>query len=186
MGRLDEDHISSKMRAALGGDQSAYRNVLETLVPTLRHMAQRIAPQTPEDIQEDLVQEILTSIHAKRHTWQQTKPILPWIYAIARHRVIDHLRKEKRSPKTVSDLDDIMDSIAAPNPSVDLQHDIEQGIRSLNTQTEAVVRAMAVDGKDAKQAAEELGITENAARIAFHRGLKKLRVFLSDYVRERP
>ncbi|HAA35604.1 MAG TPA: hypothetical protein DCE12_02180 [Gammaproteobacteria bacterium] len=66
-----------------------------------------------------------------------------------------------------------------------LRHDLEQGIRNLNPQTEAVVRAMGVEGKDAKQIGTELGISENAARIAFHRGLKKLRAFLSESYQER-
>ena len=174
------------MRAALSGDRDAYRVFLRALLPTLAYMSRRIAPTIPADLQEDLVQEILTSIHAKRHTWQQSRPILPWIYAIARYRLIDHLRKEKRAPITTdSNLDDIMDSVQAIEANPELRHDLEQGIRSLSTQTEAVVRAMGIDGKDAKQTGRELGISENAARVAFHRGLKKLRVFLSDSYQER-
>ena len=185
MGRLNEDELSAKMRAGLAGDRDAYRAFLEALLPTLAFMTRSIAPTIPEDLQEDLVQEILTSIHAKRHTWQQSRPILPWIYAIARYRLIDYLRKDKRAPATQAHLDEIMDSAQSREASPELRHDLERGIRSLNTQTEAVVRAMGIDGKDAKQASVELGISENAARVAFHRGLKKLRVFLSDSYQER-
>ena len=72
MGRLNEDELSAKMRAGLAGDRDAYRAFLEALLPTLAFMTRSIAPTIPEDLQEDLVQEILTSIHAKRHTWQQS------------------------------------------------------------------------------------------------------------------
>ena len=43
---------------------------------------------------EDIVQETLIAIHTKRQTWDQTRPISPWLSAIARHKFIDHLRRK--------------------------------------------------------------------------------------------
>ena len=165
------------MRAALAGDKASYRAFFETILPILKSMINAMAPTLSPDLREDIVQEVLTSIHAKRHTWQQDRLILPWIYAIVRYRLIDFIRKEKRTPKSDSDIAEL--EIAGRDvPSLaDLRIDIEKGLRSLNTQTEAVVRAVGIDGKDTKKISEDLGITENAVRIAYHRGLKKMKAF---------
>ena len=187
MGRLDEEAIAQLMRVAITGDREAYRRFFENITPMLDNMLRAMSPSLPSDLREDIVQETLTSIHAKRHTWRQDKAILPWIYAIARYRLIDFLRREKRSPTISIDLESgSFDDWAHPRKDTSaLRNDLEQGIRNLNPQTEAVVRAMGVEGKGAKQIGAELGISENAARITFHRGLKKLRAFLSESYQER-
>ena len=45
---------------------------------------------------EDAVQETLLAIHLKRHTWDPEQPLAPWVYAIARHKVVDALRRRGR------------------------------------------------------------------------------------------
>ena len=185
MGRLNDREISDLMRTGLTGNRSAYHDFFKTILPMLTNMIKNMASTLPPDQCEDIVQEILTSIHAKRQTWDQKKPILPWVYAIARYRLIDHLRRQKRSLKTDTDVDAIADSIATADQHPDLRHDLERGIGRLGGQTEAVVRAMGLEGKDAKQTSRELNMSENAVRIAFHRGLKKLRTFFSSDYQER-
>ncbi|NCG41251.1 MAG: sigma-70 family RNA polymerase sigma factor [Actinobacteria bacterium] len=177
MGKLNEQETSELMRAALAGDKASYRAFFETILPILKSMINAMAPTLSPDLREDIVQEVLTSIHAKRHTWQQDRLILPWIYAIVRYRLIDFIRKEKRTPKSDSDIAEL--EVAGQDDAnlADLRIDIEKGLRSLNAQTEAVVRAVGIEGKDAKKISQELGISEHAARIAFHRGLKKMKAF---------
>jgi RNA polymerase sigma-70 factor, ECF subfamily len=46
---------------------------------------------------EDLVQEVLISIHTHRHTYDQSQPFTPWVHAIARHKFLDYLRRTKSS-----------------------------------------------------------------------------------------
>jgi len=160
VGKLNEQETSELMRTALAGDDTAYRAFFETILPTLRSMIKAMAPTLSPDLREDIVQEVLTSIHTKRHTWQQDRLILPWIYAIARYRLIDYIRKEKRTPKSDSDVAEI--EIAGQNHAglADLRIDIEKGLRSLNTQTEAVVRALGIDGKDTKKPVRSLGLAK--------------------------
>ncbi len=42
---------------------------------------------------EDVVQDILIAVHLKRHTWDATRPIGPWISGIARYKIIDNMRR---------------------------------------------------------------------------------------------
>src|ERR1700730_18448471 len=45
---------------------------------------------------EDLLQDTWLQIHRARHTYRPGEPVLPWIYAIARHVRVDSYRKTRR------------------------------------------------------------------------------------------
>ena len=86
------------MRAANAGDEIAYRRLLEALAPLLRQVVLRGFTRTGFgncDV-EDVVQETLLAIHLKRQTWDEHEAITPWVTAIARHKLIDSLRRRGR------------------------------------------------------------------------------------------
>jgi RNA polymerase sigma-70 factor (ECF subfamily) len=39
----------------------------------------------------------LLAIHTRQHTYDPTEPLTPWVYAIARYKLIDHLRRTRAS-----------------------------------------------------------------------------------------
>src|SRR5260370_10133293 len=87
--------------ACLDGDATAHKAPLTRLSANLRayfktHLA-RIG-KGPADA-EDLVQETLIALHTRRHTYDRSKPLTPWVYAIARYRLVDFLRRT-RTPMT--------------------------------------------------------------------------------------
>ena len=45
---------------------------------------------------EDLLQDCWIRIHRSRHTYRASEPVMPWIYAIARHTRLDAYRKQRR------------------------------------------------------------------------------------------
>src|SRR3984885_3472444 len=44
----------------------------------------------------DFLQETWLRIHQVRHTYRPGEPVLPWLYAIARHIRVDQYRKARR------------------------------------------------------------------------------------------
>src|SRR5256885_2645915 len=93
----DSNQLASRlaelMRAAQGGDQFAYAQLLNALTPLLRRSIKRWRPfLKPEDI-EDLVQDTLLSLHEARATYDPARALLPWVMAIAHNRVIDGARR---------------------------------------------------------------------------------------------
>src|SRR3954471_2869096 len=86
------------MRSALAGDSAAYARLLGALAPVLRANARRalVRAGQPADQAEDIVQDILLALHLKRHTWDVTAPFAPWLFAIARNKLIDTLRRRGR------------------------------------------------------------------------------------------
>ena len=76
------------MIRALDGDAVAYDALLRLLVPQLRAFFNRRT--NSEDVAEDLVQETLIAVHAKRSTYDRSRPFSAWLYAIARYKMADH------------------------------------------------------------------------------------------------
>jgi RNA polymerase sigma factor (sigma-70 family) len=85
--------FATLMRLVQAGDQHAYARLLTELVPMLQRFIRRQrAFLKPQDV-EDLVQEILLSLHEVRATYDADRPFLPWVMAIARNRIADGARR---------------------------------------------------------------------------------------------
>ena len=63
----------------------------------------------PVDQSEDIVQDILLAVHLKRHTWDIDAPFAPWLFAIARNKLIDALRK--RGKRMYVNIDDLAETL---------------------------------------------------------------------------
>jgi RNA polymerase sigma-70 factor (ECF subfamily) len=64
------------MQAAQDGDKTAYQALLTDIMPLLRAVVQRTW-RNPQGV-EDIVQDILLSLHAVRHTYDPTRPFVPY------------------------------------------------------------------------------------------------------------
>ena len=169
MPKQNEAELSNDFRAALRGDEAAYRRFLCAITPVIQHIVQ----QKMSTDQEDTVQDILYALHLKRHTWKTDQPVLPWVYAITRYRCIDVLRKKSRIRTTP------IDHVTEEHFAIEDDHttaiDLPNAIARLDGRVGKVAKAMGLEGKSVRETGTELGMTENAVRIAFHRAIKKLR-----------
>ncbi len=112
------DEWSVLMRAAIAGDQLAYRRVLTAMTPVLRGIVRAKAGAMDSSWCEDVVQETLLAIHVKRATWDATMPLRPWVYAIARHKLIDAYRRRGRAVHLpVDDFAEVLPADQAPTGS---------------------------------------------------------------------
>lgn len=159
------------MRAAIGGDEAAYAEFLRLAAVMIRGLARRKLAEDGAVSPEDVVQETLLAIHTKRHTWRMQQPILPWLFTIARYKIVDVYRR--RGARVFVDVDDLAELLAAPEVTSGDASDrhVERALDSLSDGQQRVVRAIAVDGRSISEAATDLGMKETAVRVAFHRGL---------------
>ena len=110
--REREDEWTGLMRSAIAGDDAAYHRLLRAVTPVLRAAARRGLARAgqPVDQSEDIVQEILLAVHLKRHTWDSEAPFAPWLFAIARNKLIDALRRRGR--RVFVNIDDFAETLA--------------------------------------------------------------------------
>jgi RNA polymerase sigma-70 factor (ECF subfamily) len=163
------------MRTAMAGDATAYRQFLHSVPPHLRAMVrsrQRSYHAAEGDV-EDVIQEVLFAIHLKRGTWDQSRPIGPWLAAIVRNKLVDALRRRGRHLNVP--IEDVIDTLRAEEQSNDLTpHDINGLLERLNTPQRDIVQSISVNGCSIKDTARNLHMTEGAVRVALHRALKAL------------
>ena len=163
------------MRSAVEGDSVAYHRLLRAVTPVLRATARRGLARAgqPIDQCEDIVQDILLAVHLKRHTWDANAPFAPWLFAIARNKLIDSLRRRGR--RVFVDIDDFSEII--PNEPVTETvpaNEVRAHLDGLPARQRDVLQSIAADGASVKATAAKLSMSEGAVRVAMHRGLARL------------
>ena len=173
-----EQAWAGAMRQERVGDQSAYeaflRELSDYLRRTVRYQLQTFGLSPAET--EDVVQEALIAIHARRGEWDAGRPLLPWLNAIARYKMIDAARRLRKEARRRVELDDeqwaaMPDRDEATGAS---QRELERLLAELPPSQQSVARAIGVEGATPAEAAARLGMKEGAVRVAFHRALKRL------------
>lgn len=174
--RFSEIELKALMIASLDGDATSHRALLDRLSGRLRaYFKVRLARvgRGPEEV-EDLVQEAVLAIHLKRHTFDRTDLLTPWVYAIARYKLIDFLRRAKTSLANVpiEDADDVMAD--EDNLSTESTFDVKRLMARLPSKVRCAIEAVKLDGQSVAEAAVRCGISESGVKVNIHRGLKAM------------
>lgn len=169
--------------AALAGDAAAYRLFLDTislrLRGYLRQMLARAGRSEPSEA-EDVLQETLLALHLARHTYDAASPVTAWAHAIARYKLVDHLRRSGRHVGALP-LEDEAHQYAGPADStaVEARIDLTRAMAALPERTRSLIDRVKLQGATVAEAAQAAGMTETAAKVAIHRGLQAIAKFLS-------
>lgn len=166
------------MHAALAGDQNAYRLLLSDLKPWLSaYFKKRVHP----NVVEDLVQDTLMSLHAKRQTFNPDYPFGPWIAAVARHRWIDHMRKTLKYVET---------ELNQEFPSQEHQrdecakHDTKTLLKLIPPAQAQVIEMVKLQELSVEEVSQKTGYSTSNVKVMVHRGMKKMMAAAQDYQEE--
>lgn len=181
--RDDHPEWSRLMAAAQDGDTAAYEQLLRDIAPLLRRVAaRRLYKAGAADI-EDVVQDVLLSVHAVRHTYDPARPFLPWLMAIQRHRLADWIRRSMRrsaNEVTVESLEETFADRAANTNSEETidRKEIHAAVAGLPPAQRRAISLLKLKELSLKEASQETGMTETALKVATHRGIKALHALL--------
>lgn len=170
-----EKELKVLFEHALDGNQIAYRQFLTAIGDVLRRYVQRQLYRVGRSDcdAEDIVQEALLAIHAKRHAYDRDVPITAWAHAIARYRMIDFLRATGKSARNVS-LDDIEDLADIASTQIDTTLSVRALVASLPQRFRRPIELMKLKGLSARETAAITNTSESAVKVNVHRGLKAL------------
>ncbi|WP_258888283.1 sigma-70 family RNA polymerase sigma factor [Sphingomonas sp. SUN039] len=166
----DEAQLRHLMQASLDGNAAATHALLSALVPVLRrYYARRMA--SAADL-EDLVQETLIAVHTRRASYDRTRAFGPWLFAVARYKMIDHFRRS-RHDVALDDLGDLLGD-GGFEDAVSARLDIDAALATLSPKQAATIRATKIEGLSIAEAAARDDISEADVKVSVHRGLKAL------------
>ena len=166
------------MRRAQAGDQAAYALLLRVLLPTIRARVRRRIYD--EALVDDVIQETVLTVHRMRHTYDPSRPMMPWISAIIAARSIDALRKRGRAQsREVSDDDalaravDTGSSKAADTFAVD--QEVRRLLDHLPPRQRTVVELVKLREMSLDDAAAHSHTSVSAIKALLHRAFETLR-----------
>ncbi|MFT3815879.1 MAG: RNA polymerase sigma factor [Acidovorax sp.] len=172
-------------------------SVWDELLPELRRIALGACHnlRVYDEIKEDIVQDVALKVFTDWRSYQHESQLNTWIYAIARHRCIDALRKrvvrgDDKLPVMEISTEQV-DTRALYRPSLEQALCVEQMIAALESQGEArkgsmrmidVVRWWVMnDGSSNDDLARFLGTTPGAAKTRKSAILKRIRELCQEF-----
>jgi RNA polymerase sigma-70 factor (ECF subfamily) len=174
--KSDEPALRTLMLAGLEGDEASHKALLMKLSASLRaYFRGRLVciGRGPADA-EDLVQETVIALHTRRHTYDRSQLFTPWVYAIARYRLVDYLRRTKMSAMDVP-VEEAGEILAADDPAaVESTLDLEALMAQISPKVRQAIRYVKLDGLSVSETAARTGMSPSAVKVSVHRGLKAL------------
>ncbi|MEX2970923.1 RNA polymerase sigma factor [Streptomyces sp. C184] len=171
-----DEELGAAVSRAQGGDEAAFAMAYRIVQPALLGYLHGLVGRDAEDVASDAWLEIARDLGRFKGDGAGFRG---WTTTIARHRALDHLRRQRVRPRACGTEQDVL-NLPGPHNT----HD--QALESLSTeqalelvrglprdQAEAVLLRVVV-GLDAPAAARVLGKRPGAVRTAAHRGLKRL------------
>lgn len=174
---MEEAALHALMVRGLAGDSAAYSALLRRLAEALRTYFRRRLFRQPHEA-EDLVQDVLMAIHAKRATFDQAQRLTAWVYAIAQYKLIDYLRRARRRGVAVP-IDDETQLFTETGDAA-ASADVEALLEHLPEKQRQTIRLVKLEELSVREAAAKAGISESDVKVSVHRGMKKLSKIVKD------
>jgi RNA polymerase sigma-70 factor (ECF subfamily) len=177
------DRLACLMRSAQAGDGAAYAELLRDVVPALRGLVRARRRFLQASDIEDIVQEILLSLHAVRATYDPRRPFMPWLNAIAHNRIADSGRRHLRQAAGQAAVTEYAETFEAfeTNELEEAYGDPEalrQAIAQLPVGQRRAIEAVKLNEMSLREASVATGMSVSALKVAVHRGIRSLRLTL--------
>ena len=173
-GSVKEDCLRRLMVRYQQEDRVAADRLIYRLAPALTGYL--YYANVPSGDRDDILQECWMRIHRSRHNYQDTLPVLPWVFAFLRHTRLDAYRRTRRRrsreiamtklPERSAPLDAFVRS-----ETLELLDQLPESQRQILWMTK-------VEGRSVPEVADALACTEGAVKQRAHRGYKRLRALL--------
>jgi RNA polymerase sigma-70 factor (ECF subfamily) len=169
------------MVCARSGDHESYERLLLELLPVLRRLVDAKWPTFHDN--EDIVQEILVSLHTVQHTYDVNRPFSPWLMTIASRRMADAARH--RYTRNVNEL-----SVDVLPEAIEFQlaHDenrtkhetetLRNAIAALPAGQRNAIKLLKIHGYSLEEASDISGKSVASLKICVHRAIKSMRLIL--------
>jgi RNA polymerase sigma-70 factor (ECF subfamily) len=174
MERIREDQLRALMLRYQQGDGDAVRELYARTAPMIQKYMSRWADWSKT---QDLTQDTFLQVHRARRTYRPDLPLLPWMFSIARHVALTHLRSAgRRIVEEQSDLELLNAVAASPMNDVVTRHDLQHAMQALTDEQREIVWLSDLQGFTSAEIARITGVSEGAVRVRLHRAHQKMKL----------
>lgn len=173
MGTDMDGDLEALMSRYQAGDFDAARSLIDRISPALHRFFDRQAPNRADA--DDLLQETWLRIHRVRRTYQPAKPLLPWVFAIARRVRVDHYRKSARTSAREQRWEELAESVSTPGAEAHRADELGELLAVLSDSQREVLEMMKVAGMSLDEVARATSSTVGSVKQKVHRAYEKLR-----------
>lgn len=171
---------SGWMAAAQAGDGAAYQTLLRDCLPVIKSIVRRRG--VPADRVDDVVQNVLLTIHRARQTYDPRRSFTAWMSVIAERRAVDLLRRIRRQ-----DLREVHAPLAfeshadeTADPARGVAHaeasgTVARALESLPARQREAVQHLVLEERSLAAAAALTRRSKVSLKVNLHRALKALR-----------
>ncbi len=168
------------MRAAQHGDQAAYTRLVREIMPLLQRLLRARLWFLQAADRDDLMQDVLLSLHKAMATYDPQREFVPWLMAIARNKMVDRARRCARSIANevlVDDVDAIgpVERFAPCAESYGDPEALRQAVRRLPARQRTAIDLLKIREMSSEEASSQTGMSSVALRVSVHRAIKTLR-----------
>lgn len=171
---------SEWMACAQTGDSQAYDSLLRSCLPFIAQVAR--GQRVPADRVDDVVQDVLMTLHRSRHTYDPSRSFTAWLRVIAQRRAIDVLRRSGRQNSREVHAPLAFEMYADPGAQTSdawektgLSAQIGKAVAGLSPGQREAVERLALQGQSLQEAATATGRSKGALKVNLHRALIALR-----------
>ena len=172
---------SDLLAAAQAGDSDAYRAFLTAATPFVRALARRRA--AGKDAAEDVVQDVLLTVHRIRHTYEPGRPVEPWLAAITARRAIDALRRSDRSGARETHhpfaYETYADPAANENETLVETEALGRLVETLPPGQREALKLVKLNQMSLAEASAVSGQSVGSLKVNVHRAIKRLRLAIA-------
>ncbi len=171
--------LSQLMLESQNGNAVSYKKLLESIsIQFRKYLAKRIFNQ--EDI-EDVLQDILISIHHARNSFLKDKPFEPWAFGIARNVLYKYYSKSKKLNQEILTHEIETYETAKSEVIEDRRIDLlKEKLQLLSERQRKIIELLKFRGMSIEAVSKETGLSVSNVKVIAHRSYIKLREELNN------
>lgn len=155
---------------------TGFNSEMTQVIPQLRRYARGLVNHREKA--DDLVQDCLERALSRRHLWDESRAIRPWLFTIMHNIYANAARRFNHSPDLVS-IDQVKESASVDSPDSSL-NDLNVALNQLSQQHREILLLIGLEQMSYKETAEVLDIPLGTVMSRLTRARKRLRELMQD------
>ena len=155
-----------------GGESRAVEDVYEALGPRVLSYLRRLVPY---DDAEDVMQRVFFEVWRSRDRFDPDRSLEAWVFAIARKRAIDHLRRPHHVSVPIELVRDLADADGRDDADLLVwAKEVRRGLDRLPAEQREVLELAYFGGRTQVEIASQLGLPLGTVKARMFRGLRRM------------